>query len=272
MCTKCNHEFELLPELETILNENHGGSANRVASNSRTIQSRRIQELPSQFSKYIGGSLLPNKRVAAKKLILQSESQSEVFTAIIAGVNIFRLLVDLGGSISWNKAWMEGSVKFSFDKQGRFNKGPWKEAEPIIVKQSMKRYGGVETLFFSVDDLISASFKVEYQYNGYSVGNIRVTNIDSEPSGLWNLFVDQHISPDLNAYEIRGKKPIAMVELTFAYTFKIISQNDEIWIAKYQLYGNGEVGLINGWQKGGNLGDFKYPHKDKIVTTKPISR
>lgn len=108
----------------------------------------------------------------------------------------------------------EGDVSWELD-QMKEAKHPWNQEKwgsKIWITRSEDFYQGMDTV---LGDEISAKFRINYKFNGHSVGYFVIENINTEDAAFWGLKVTAKISPDPNAYKINGKQPIAAVEVYY---------------------------------------------------------
>jgi hypothetical protein len=169
--------------------------------------------------------------------------QQEVAGAVVAGVGLtWQILQDVltpTTDITWTYQWMEGAKHPSDDK--RYDKkGVWQE-------KTVKVSSGIETPAAGTQ---SAEFDVTFRYNGWSVGYVTTQKVGAEDALFWKLDIMQKVMvlPDR---AVKGKKPIATVEVSFNYRHYSAIHADRIYLEKLTLYGTGDVDVDRKWTQSG---------------------
>lgn len=113
---------------------------------------------------------------------------------------------------------------------------PYKDA-PTIKLDSWPVSGGL------VDD-ISAWFAIDWQYNGTSLGNVRIGNIGTNDAIGWSLHVRAQIMDNNILYE---PGPCAALRVRLHYRFSRSIGSDQIAITDINLYGDGTHDINSHW-------------------------
>ena len=137
-------------------------------------------------------------------------------------------LFNASSDITITRARLNGK-KHPGDDVGWDAKGEWKR-ESVDV-----RAGRIEN---GLADQQSADFKVEFQYNGHSLGNVTVFTTDTNDAWGWKLSVEQDIviRDDLST---AGDNPVVAAEVVFSYRHSAPLRNDVIKEARLIIYGDG---------------------------------
>ena len=180
------------------------------------------------------------KKVNAKRLIPTSAMLREVGKAGKVGieidpVNAITTIFNNEGDIEWGLDQMK-EAKYPWNQE-KWGAGIW-------TSNSVDFYQGMDTV---LGDEISAKFRINYKYNGHSVGYFVIDNINTEDAAFWGLKVTAKISPDPNAYDIDGKRPVAAVEVYWNYKFDHFYWGDKIYSGKIKFYGNGHFETSGNW-------------------------
>ena len=101
-----------------------------------------------------------------------------------------------------------------------------------------------------VADDISAWFKVDWQHNGTSLGNVRITNIGTNNSIGWGLHVRAQIMDDNQIYPPSN---CGALRVTFHYRFSRTIGSDVIAIREIKLYGDGTWETSGDWVQASAL-------------------
>jgi len=101
-----------------------------------------------------------------------------------------------------------------------------------------------------VDD-ISAWFSIDWQFNGRSLGNVRISNIGTNDAVGWALHVRAQIMDDNILYE---PNQCAALRLRFHYRFSRSIGSDVIGVTDVHLYGNGSYEQNSQWLQSSALG------------------
>ena len=152
-----------------------------------------------------------------------------------------QLLSDSSGDISWELDQFRG-LKHPGDKAPA-NPAPFSDATTIRLDDWPKLTG------WGIDD-IYAWFTVDWQYNGKSLGNVRIGNIGTNDAKLMKLKVRAQIMDDAVLYEPGG---IAALKVRFHYRFSRTPGDDIIAVTDLQLFADGTY-----------LRDGKYLQKSTI--------
>jgi hypothetical protein len=156
-----------------------------------------------------------------------------VSAAIAIGTFIVETIRDSHGDVTWEVDQFRG-IKHPNDKAPA-NPGPFRDGASISL-DDWPVSGGL------IDD-ISAWFKIDWQYNGQSLGNVRIVNIGTNDAVGWGLTVRAQIMDDNKVY---APNNCAALRLTFHYRFDRSIGSDVIAIRNVTLYGDGT------WESNGN--------------------
>ena len=132
--------------------------------------------------------------------------------------------------ITITRARLNGK-KHPGDDAGWDARGQWQQSS-IEVNE-----GRIENL---ARDQQSADFKVEYQHNGHSLGNIIVHTTGTNDAFGWKLAVEQDIviRDDLST---GGENPVVAAEVSFTYRHTAPIRNDIIKRARVLLFADGSA-------------------------------
>jgi hypothetical protein len=97
-------------------------------------------------------------------------------------------------------------------------------------------------------DEISAGFKVDWQYNGRSVGNVQITNIGTNNALLQKLHVSAKIMDDNIVYP-RDNPTYAALRVRLSYRFTRPLFADDIAVVDLHLYGDGTYDQTGKWEQ-----------------------
>ena len=100
-----------------------------------------------------------------------------------------------------------------------------------------------------IDD-ISAWFSIDWQYNGKSLGNIRIGNIGTNDAVGWGLQVRAQIMDDNILYQ---PNQCAALRLRFHYRFNRSIGSDVIAVTEVHLYGDGTYEQSSQWLQASAL-------------------
>jgi hypothetical protein len=103
-------------------------------------------------------------------------------------------------------------------------------------------------------DRISADFTIDWQYNGLSLGNIRITNVGTNGAILQKLHVKAQIMNDSILYTSTALDPstaprMAALRVRMYYRFTRAIGSDAIAITDLHLYGNGTYDQAGHWEQ-----------------------
>lgn len=153
----------------------------------------------------------------------------------IGGVLLERILNN-EGDVSWDLDQFRG-IKHPNDTAPA-NPAQFRDA-PTIRLNDWPKSGGL------LDD-ISAWFKIDWQYNGRSLGNVRIENIGANDAIGWGLAVKARIMDDARVYE---PGPCAALRVTIHYRFTRSIGSDQIAITEIKLYGDGTHEISSSWEQ-----------------------
>jgi hypothetical protein len=157
----------------------------------------------------------------------RARAMDAISTITTIGGLLPEIFSDSSGDISWDLDQFRG-LKHPGDTAPA-NPAPFQDAAPIELNDWPKLTG------WGVDD-IYAWFKVDWQYNGKSLGNIRIVNTGTNDARLMKLKVRAQIMDDAILYEPGG---IAALRVRFHYRFSRTPGDDIIAITELQLFADG---------------------------------
>ena len=95
-------------------------------------------------------------------------------------------------------------------------------------------------------DRISADFTVDAQYNGLSLGNIRISNVATNGALLWKLKVKAQIMNDAILYPATAPH-MAALRVRVHYQFTRAIGSDSIAMIDLHLYADGTFDQTSSW-------------------------
>lgn len=153
--------------------------------------------------------------------------------AIAIGGFIVESIRDSNGDITWELDQFR-AIKHPND-QAPANPAPFRDA-PTINLNDWPVWEGV--------DDISAWFKIDWQYNGRSLGNVRIVNTGTNDAVGFSLHVRAQIMDDNRVYQPAN---CAALRLTFHYRFSRVMGTEGIAIRNVTLYGDGQHETSGEW-------------------------
>lgn len=159
----------------------------------------------------------------------------------IAGVALERI-VNNEGDITWELDQFRG-IKHPND-QTPSPAPPFRDANIIRLTDWPK----VEN---NAGDEISAGFTVEWQYNGASLGNVRITNVATNDAIGQGLVVRAQIMDDNAVYPSQSDAAVrvAALRVRFVYRFTRPIGSDWIAVRDIHLYGDGTSETSGRWEQ-----------------------
>jgi Papain-like cysteine protease AvrRpt2 len=145
--------------------------------------------------------------------------------ATIAGVAI-QQITNNAGDVSWTVDQFRG-IKHPNDTAPA-NPGAFQDARPITLNWPV--------LSDSYIDDISAFFRIDWQHNGKSIGNVRITNVGTNDAIGWSLAVRGTIMDDNRVHQPNG---CAGLRITLHYHFTHVIGSDQIALCEIEIFGDG---------------------------------
>ncbi|HEY0596171.1 papain-like cysteine protease family protein [Sphingopyxis sp.] len=145
--------------------------------------------------------------------------------ATIAGVVLEQVISNVG-DVSWTTDQFRG-IKHPNDTAPA-SPAPFQDATAISLDWPV--------LSDSYIDDISAFFRIDWQHNGKSIGNVRITNIGTNDAIGWSLNVRGSIMDDNRVYDPNG---CAALRITLHYYFTHVIGSDQIALCEIQIFGDG---------------------------------
>jgi hypothetical protein len=168
------------------------------------------------------------------------------FNAVaIAGLgwSVFQGIGNNKGDIEWSLQRMDGA-KHPWDQKDKYeNIGRWQKKTVRVSRAITWEI----PLTGVVTGELSAAFELTFQYNGHSVGFVSIHNVNTNDELGGGMKVEATIMPDPNSYRVNNVEPIAAVEVTFNFRFTYTLENDDIYLEKYLLFGNGQFERNGRW-------------------------
>jgi hypothetical protein len=171
-------------------------------------------------------------RVTIRAPRVATENPAAVGAAVAVvglGYTIFKDILGNAGDIGWNLGSMDGAKYPWDDKAGFHHRGVWRDRR-FTVKRSVTNHLG---------DEISATFRVEYWYNGHAVGFVSIDPVASNDAVGWGLQVVSRITVDPNTYRTTAGSLYTAIFVRFNYRFDRSIGSDIIKNVTYRLRGTG---------------------------------
>jgi hypothetical protein len=177
---------------------------------------------------------------------LPRRSQSMAVVEIassIAGAAMTRILEDRG-DVAWELDQLRG-LKHIGDNAANAGASAYQDAKPVTISG----------WYFEnrIGDRITADFRVRFQYNGRSVGNVQVDNVGTNDAVGWGLHVRANIMDDAQVYTTTPPSDarFAAVRVHFYYRFDRLVGGDYIAEIDLTLFGNGTHTKNGRWVQEG---------------------
>jgi hypothetical protein len=159
--------------------------------------------------------------------------------AIAIGGFLLETLRDSKGDISWELDQFRG-IKHPNDTAPA-NPGTYRDGATIKLDDW--------PVWEGVDD-ISAWFKIDWQYNGLSLGNVRIANIGTNDAIGFGLHVRAQIMDD---NRLHPPSNCAALRINFHYRFDRSIGSEGIAIREVILYGDGTYEVSGNWVQSSAL-------------------
>ncbi|HEY0723797.1 MAG TPA: hypothetical protein VGD41_07440, partial [Pyrinomonadaceae bacterium] len=95
-----------------------------------------------------------------------------------------------------------------------------------------------------IGDRIQAKFSVDWQFNGLSLGNVRIGTIGTNDAFGWGLKVEARIMDDNIVY---GRAAALRINFNFRFTRAILS--DLIALVELHLFADGTFASTSKWEQ-----------------------
>lgn len=174
-----------------------------------------------------------------------------VGVAVAIGGFLLESVRDSSGDISWDLDQFR-AIKHPNDTAPA-NPAPFRDA-PTIRLDDWPVWEGV--------DDISAWFKIDWQFNGRSLGNVRIVNIGTNDAVGFGLHVRGQIMDDNQLYPPSN---CAALRITMHYRFSRSLGSDGIAIRNITLYGDGTHASNGDWVQASTFGRAMQNGGDMIV-------
>ena len=156
--------------------------------------------------------------------------------AVAIGGVVLDRTVNNEGDVSWELDQFRG-LKHPKD-QAPPDPAPFKDASTIVL-EGWPKAGGL------VDD-IYADFTIDWQYNGLSLGNVRIENKRVNDAIGWALRVQARIMDDATLHQPNG---CAGLRVSFHYRFTRAIGSEVIAITELRLFGDGSYEQSSRWEQ-----------------------
>ena len=172
-------------------------------------------------------------QAAKKQKHLRTERSLQVavipVVATIAGTVLTRVLSN-EGDVKWELDQLKGLKHVRDDAANQGSEG--------FVDRTISVPGPVVENYLT--DQIYANFEVHWQSNGHSLGNITISDTQTNDAVAWGLEIKANINDDAKVYATKdGKGECAGVFIRFNYRFTRVIGSDKIAILDLSLHGDG---------------------------------
>ncbi len=201
-------------------------------------EATRLAPAPQPHAHVMDGGATATVAIAAASFVIDSIASNE-------------------GDVSWELDQLRG-WKHPNDQVPQ-NRGTVRDGQQVSLND-WPVAGGL------VDD-ISAWFKVNWQYDGRSLGNVRVDNMGVNDAVGWGLHVTEQIMHD-NMVHHSGN--VAALKLTFHYRFSRTIGSEVIARRIVKLYGDGTYEVSGDWIQASALSmGSDNPHSSEEAALPP---
>jgi hypothetical protein len=186
--------------------------------------------------------------VTSQAFALWQSAETRRSSRSLAAPVVVPIVTAIAGTVMTRVLNNEGDIKWELDQlQGLKHPGNNAtnagSASYQTATTPVASWPYVENL---IGDRISADFEMQWQYNGTSLGNIVISNTNTNDAVGWGLDVKCNINDDANVYD--GK---AAVRVRFHYRFNRSIGSDIIAITDYTLFADGKYTRTSRWTQGG---------------------
>jgi hypothetical protein len=176
----------------------------------------------------------------AKQRPVGKTLQAQVVVPIattIAGAVLTRVLSN-EGDIKWELDQLKG-IKNPHDDAANAGSGAFSDQKISVPGPVVENY---------LTDQIYANFEILWQYNGRSLGNITVSNIQTNDALGWGLEVKENINDDAKVYPVSGGSgECAGLHVRFYFRFTRTIGSDQIYNRDIWLHGDGTFTTSGSW-------------------------
>ena len=177
--------------------------------------------------------MAPAPQPRARAMEGGNNSSSGVGNAVKVAGMVISQLNSSQGDVTWT---LEQSRGLKHPNNTAPSPAPAVRDAPTIKLDDWPVSGG------AVDD-ISAWFAIDYQCNGQSVGNVRISNIGVNDAIGWGLDVKAEIMDDSIVYD--GN--VAALRIRFSYRFTRTIGSDILAYREVHIFGNGTHSITGDW-------------------------
>jgi len=220
-------------------------SADTSVTSSKDATPQQQQESVAQSLRQMAAAhgneptkLMPPPKARARAM---GETSPGASAAIRIGGVLLSRIVNNQGDVSWDLDQLNG-IKHPND-QAPANPAPFRDA-PTIRLTGWPTAGGL------IDD-IAADFSVDWQFNGRSLGNVRIGNIGVNDAIGWGLSVRAQIMDDNILYSPNN---CAALRVRLYYRFTRSIGSDVIAVTDLHLFGDGTYEQSSRWEQASALG------------------
>lgn len=216
-----------------------GSTVNIQIMDAGDTQGRQIGTgAQAQKSSYSLSQAAPPKK--DKRQSVGKALQAAVVVPIattIAGAVLTRVLNN-EGDIKWELDQMKG-LKHPRDNAASAGNAPFSDGKINITGPVVENY---------LTDQIYANFELLWQYNGRSLGNITISDTQTNDAVGWGLTVKANINDDAKLYPVSGGSgECAGVQVRFWFRFDRVIGSDQIYIMDLSLHGDGTFTSSGQW-------------------------
>jgi hypothetical protein len=165
-----------------------------------------------------------------------AQAASAEIAGAIVGAVVERILSN-EGDVTWELEQLRG-LKHPND-QAPASPAPFHDG-PVIAVQDWPYVQN------KVGDRLAATFRVEWQYNGISVGNVRITHLTTNDAAGHALHVEARIMDDQILYPPEDPR-VAALWVRFHYRFSRSIGRDNVALVNLHLFGDGSYEQTGEW-------------------------
>jgi hypothetical protein len=231
---------EFMKEYEERITSN-GNVVNIQIAHATDTGGRTISaSAPAQSQSYAYSLSSAQRHKKAKQKLVGKTLQAQVVVPIattIAGAVLTRVLNN-EGDIKWELDQLKG-LKNPHDDAANAGGGAFSDSKIKITGPVIENY---------LTDQIYANFEVLWQYNGRSLGNITISNTQTNDAVGWGLEVKANINDDAKVYPVSGGSgECAGLHTRFYFRFTRTVGSDQIYILDLWLHGDGTFTSSGSW-------------------------
>ncbi|MEA2732931.1 MAG: hypothetical protein QOF70_7406, partial [Acetobacteraceae bacterium] len=180
--------------------------------------------------------VLPNPPPPTRRTARAMDGGAIEIASVIVGAAMTRIINNTG-SITWQLDQLR-DLKHPNDVAPT-PAAPFRDAPTI----NLSDWPMIET---GLTDELWAHFSVDWQFNGRSLGKIRISPIGTNEATLWSLAVTAQIMDDAIVYP-PASPTYAAVRIRFTYLFRRMVGSDSIAVTDLHLFGDGQFERVSRW-------------------------